>query len=165
MLIAASSGGDAEQIRADYVVRVRICAAWSPSSIVLSGCARSPDVRYREGRLLLKQGKLAEAMREADAGMRAEPSWRFRILKADILVSRSDAKAARGTTGGLTGFAIEESLARLRMDQGWLEYLSSNYSNAEALLQEATRIASPLNLPLLDVVIENRMGQVWSRLD
>jgi CHAT domain-containing protein len=127
---------------------------------LLVGCARSPDVRYREGRLLLKQGKLAEAMREADAGMRAEPSWRFRLLKADILVRRSDANGAREVLAVPQLPTDQESLARLRMDQGWLEYFSSNYSSAEALLQEAGRIARPLDLPLLDVVIENRIGVV-----
>ena len=63
-------------------------------SLILAGCGISPDVHYQRGRLLLKQGKQKEAMVEAEAGWRAEPSWRFRILKADILLVLGESKAA-----------------------------------------------------------------------
>jgi CHAT domain-containing protein len=108
----------------------------------------------------MKQGNLTEAMRQADAGMRAEPSWRFRILKADILLSRSDAAPARKLLAFPQLPSDQELLARLRMDQGWIEYLGSNYSSAAALLHQASQIARPLGLPLLEVVIENRAGLV-----
>jgi CHAT domain-containing protein len=130
---------------------------------ILAGCGMSPDVRYQKGRLLLRQGKLDEAMREAEAGMRAEQSWRFRILKADVLIVRSDAKAARELLAFSQPPSDQESLARLRMDQAWLENLDSNYSNSEALLQQASRIAQPLGLPVLEAMIENRIGLVEVR--
>ncbi len=38
--------------------------------LILTGCGTSPDVHYQNGRLFQKQGKLADAMREAEAGLR-----------------------------------------------------------------------------------------------
>jgi tetratricopeptide (TPR) repeat protein len=128
--------------------------------LLLAGCGRSPDAHYQRGRLLHKQGKLTEAMREAEAGLRAEPSWRFRILKADVLLARSDVAAARALLDSSQPPTGGESLARLRMAQGYAEYLTSNYSRADALLQQAAEAAKPLGLPFLDSLIENRMGLV-----
>jgi CHAT domain-containing protein len=131
--------------------------------LILAGCGTSPDVRYQKGRLLVKQGKLSEAMREAEAGLRVEPSWRFRILKSDVLLARGEAKEAMGLLASPKLPTDRESLARLRMDQGWAENLASNYSTAEALLQEASRIAEPLGLPSLEATIEMRIGSVQTR--
>ena len=128
--------------------------------LILAGCGTSPDVHYRNGRLLQKQGKLTEAMREAETGLRAEPSWRFRILKADILLARSDINAAKALLASPQLPSDNESLARLRMALGYAEYLTSNYSGAEQLLQQASQTAKPLGLPLLDATIENRVGLV-----
>jgi CHAT domain-containing protein len=128
--------------------------------LILASCGTSPDVHYQKGRLLLKQGRLSEAMREAEAGMQAERSWRFRILEADVLLTRSDTNAARKLLSFPQPPSDLESLARLRMDQGLLESLSSNYSRAEALLAQASQIAKPLGLPLLEAVIENRIGNL-----
>jgi tetratricopeptide (TPR) repeat protein len=128
--------------------------------LILAGCGTSPDVRYQNGRLLLKQGKLKEAMREADAGLRAESSWRFRILKADILLSRFDVEAARQLLTSTDLPTDQESLARLRMDQGWLEYMASNYSGAEQLLQQAGEVAKQPSIPVVEAMIENRKGLV-----
>jgi CHAT domain-containing protein len=128
--------------------------------LILAGCGTSPNVRYQNGRLLLKQGRLDEAMREADAGLRAEPSWRFRILKADILLTRFDVDGARQLLTSTEIPSDQESLARLRMDQGWLEYMRSNYSGAEQLLQQAGEVAKRPSLPVVEAMIENREGLV-----
>lgn len=128
--------------------------------LILAGCGTAPDVHYRKGRTLHRQGKLTEALREADAGLRAEPSWRFRILKADILLSRADTKAAKELLASAQLPADPELLARLKMAQGYAEYLTSNYSAAEQLLRQAAQVAKPLGLPLLEATIENRMGLV-----
>src|ERR1700693_5580697 len=128
--------------------------------LILAGCGTSPNVRYQNGRLLLKQGRLDEAMREADAGLRAEPSWRFRILKADILLTRFDVDGARQLLTSTEIPSDQESLARLRMDQGWLEYMRSNYSGAEQLLQQAGEVANRPSLPVVEAMIENREGLV-----
>lgn len=128
--------------------------------LILAGCGTAPDVRYRKGRTLHRQGKLTEALREADAGLRAEPSWRFRILKADILLSRADTKTAKELLASAQLPADPELLARLRMAQGYAEYLTSNYSAAEQRLRQAAQVAKPLGLPGLEATIENRMGLV-----
>ena len=130
---------------------------------MLAGCGASPEAHYQNGRLLLKQGKLNEAMAEAEAGMRAEHSWRFRILKADVLLARSDAKGALELLASAEPPADQESLARLRMDQGWAENLASNYSRAETLLEQANQIAKPLGMPSLEATIEMRIGAVQLR--
>lgn len=128
--------------------------------LILTGCGTSPDVRYQTGRSLHRQGKLAEALKEADAGLRAENSWRFRILKADILLSRADSSAALELLKSPQLPADAELLARLKMAQGYAEYLTSNYSAAEQLLQQAARAAKPLSSPWMDAMIENRKGLV-----
>ena len=102
-------------------------------------------------------------MREAEAGMRAEPSWRFRILKADVLLARSDTKGAKELLASAEPPSDPELLARLRMDQGWVEYLCSNYASAEALLHQAAGTAQPLGVPLLEATIESRIGVVETR--
>src|SRR5580700_8945562 len=97
--------------------------------LILTGCGTSPDEHYQNGRLLLKQGRKNEAMREAEAGMRVEHSWRFRILEADILLARGDTSAARKLISFPQPPSDVESLARLRMDQGMLESAAANFSS------------------------------------
>lgn len=128
--------------------------------LVLAACGTPPDVHYQRGRLFQKQGKLPEAMREAEAGFAAEPSWRFRILKADILLARADVGGAKALLAASGLPSDRESLARLRMAQAYAEYLTSNYSAAEQLLQQAAEAARPLGAPLLEALIENRKGLV-----
>ena len=132
--------------------------------LILAGCGTSPDVRYRSGRLLLKQGKLDQAMLQADAGLNAEHSWRFRILKADILLARSDIAGAKALLSEPGEPMDGESRARRKVDEGWMEHLASHSAQAELLLAQASDIAKPLRMPLLDALIENRMGLVSMRL-
>jgi CHAT domain-containing protein/Tfp pilus assembly protein PilF len=126
--------------------------------LILTSCGTSPDAHYRNGRLFLKRDKLNEAMREAEAGMRAESSWRFRLLEADVLLTRSDGNAAQKLLAFPHPPSDLESLARLRMDQGALDLMAFNYSGAEALLEQASQTAKQANLPLLEALIENRTG-------
>ncbi len=128
--------------------------------LLLAGCGTTPEAHYQKGKLLLKQNKLPEAMREAEAGMRQEPSWRFRILVADIFLTRSDGKDAAAVLAFAPPPADPESLARVRMAQGWAENLAANYSAASALLQQASDIARPLNIPSLEATIDLRLGVV-----
>jgi len=128
--------------------------------LILAGCGTSPDAHYQNGRLLLKQGKFTDAMREADQGLRAEPSWRFRILKADVLLARSDVNRAKPLLESSQLPSDRELLARLRMAQGYAEYRTSNYARAEAFFQQASEAAKPLGLPMLEATIENRQGLV-----
>jgi CHAT domain-containing protein/Tfp pilus assembly protein PilF len=131
--------------------------------LILAGCGVSPDTHYQNGKSLLMRSKPGEAMREAEAGMRAEPSWRFRILKADILLAQFEARAAKELLASAAPPSDPELLARLRMDQGWVENLESNYSEAEKLLAQAASIAAPLSPSTLQPVIEMRLGTVQGR--
>jgi CHAT domain-containing protein len=131
--------------------------------VFLVGCGASPDTHYQNGRLLLRQDKLDEAMREAEAGMRTESSWRFRILEADVLLKRGQTKAAKELLAFPVPPADAESRARLKADEAWFERVASNYDSAEALLREAARIATPLGLPLLDALIEMRLADTEVR--
>lgn len=129
---------------------------------VLAGCGTSPDAHYKNGRALLRQGKLPEAMREAEAGTSAEPSWRFRILKADVLLARGEGKAAKALLASAEPPSDPQLLTRLKMDEAWAESLASNYSQAEDLLQQARRIVKPLNNPL-EITVELRIGAVQTQ--
>ncbi|HVO97809.1 MAG TPA: CHAT domain-containing protein [Bryobacteraceae bacterium] len=131
--------------------------------LILAGCGASPEARYQEGRALMRQGKLDEAMAIAERGMRGGGSWPFRILKADVLLARADTKAARELLGLAPPPSDPELLARLRMDQAWAENLDANYSRAEALLLEAARIAAPLPPTVVQTVIEVRLGDVLAK--
>jgi CHAT domain-containing protein len=51
------------------------------------------------------------------------------------------------------------------MDQGWAEYVDSNYADADALLHQALDIVQPLGLPVLECTIEMRLGLTQERLD
>lgn len=130
----------------------------------LAGCGTSPEVHYQKGKLLLKQDKLDEAMREAEDGMKAEPSWRFRILKADVFLARSDGKSAKEILAFGPPPSDPELLARMQMDEGWAENFASNYPRAEALLQQASQTAKPVGNPSLEATIDIRMGVVQVRL-
>src|SRR5580698_7913187 len=101
--------------------------------LILASCGISPDAHYKSGRLLLKKGKYNEAMREADAGFDTEHSWRFRILKADIVMrARSDIKTAKELLSFTPPPTDLESQARLLTDEAYLESLASH--NAKALV-------------------------------
>lgn len=133
--------------------------------LIFAACGTSPDDHYRRGRLLLKQDDKNGALREAEAGLRAEPSWRFRILKADVLLARHETKAAEDLLASADLPSDPEMLARLRMDQGWAENLDSNYPKAATLLQQAHDIVQPLGLPVLESAIEMRLGLTQMKLD
>jgi CHAT domain-containing protein len=131
--------------------------------VVFAGCGASPEARYRQGRALLLNGKLDEAMAIAERGLRSDGTWPFRILKADVLLKRSDAKAARALLASAAPPTDPEMLARLRMDQGWVEHLDSNEASAEALLKQAALATAPLADQSLKAVIEMRLGDVLAK--
>ena len=68
-------------------------------AIVLTGCSAnrrppSPDDLYHNAETLLRQGRLKQALAAADSGLRVEPSWRFRLLKVEALLSSGQAREA-----------------------------------------------------------------------
>src|SRR6266851_3280754 len=95
----------------------------------LGGCggyaARSPESQYRNGESPRKQEKLPEALAEADAGFRVEPSWRFRLLKAKILTFLQPQQAIEILRASDLPNS-PELRARAQLCQGWAKFLVSD---------------------------------------
>jgi CHAT domain-containing protein/Tfp pilus assembly protein PilF len=132
--------------------------------VVLSGCARqSVDSIYQEAKSSLDRGELKSALAEADKGLRREPSWRFRLLKAEILLSNGDAPTAIEVLRAADPPESADLRARLAMHRGQAKYLLSDYAGSEIDLDQAREIAKPLHQPLLDAQIELRRGALLVR--
>jgi CHAT domain-containing protein/tetratricopeptide (TPR) repeat protein len=134
--------------------------------LVLCGCARrphaSPDALYHQAETLLKQGNLEGALANADNGFRAEPSWRFRLLKADILISVKPQEAI-----AVLDTAEPPPSAELRADQllrlGQAKLKLSDLDSAEQAFREAHDLAEPLGMRLLDARIEMLRGTLLAQ--
>jgi CHAT domain-containing protein/Flp pilus assembly protein TadD len=134
-------------------------------ALCLSGCARqTPDALYRTADTLLKKGQLPEALAAANAGLRVESSWRFRLLKADVLVSMNEGEKAMETLGAAPPPSAPEMRALFAMQEGYAQFLLSDYPAAEKALNQAREIARPLATPLLDAQIALRRGPLEERL-
>jgi CHAT domain-containing protein/Tfp pilus assembly protein PilF len=132
--------------------------------LLLSGCARqSPDSIYRKSKTLLDRGEWKPALAAADEGFRREPSWRFRLLKAEILLSNGDAPAALEVLRAADPPESDELSARLAMHRGQAKYLLSDYAGSELDLNRAREISNRLHQPLLDAEIELRRGALLVR--
>ena len=132
--------------------------------LILAGCGTSPDVRYKNGRLLLRQGKRDAAMREAEAGLRAESSWRFRILKADVLIANFDNNSATelftSALRSLANHPIRNRWCACPWTRAGSNIWQPIMPRAEALLQRASQTAKSAGLPSLEAVVEYRLGLV-----
>ena len=132
--------------------------------LLLSGCARqSADSIYQKSKTLLDRGELKPALAEAEEGFRREPSWRFRLLQAEILLSNSDAPGAIEVLRAADPPESDELRARLAMHRGQAKYLLSDYAGSEIDLNQAREISKRLNQPLLDAQIELRRGALLVR--
>jgi CHAT domain-containing protein len=131
--------------------------------LLLSGCAKqSTDSAYQKSKDLLDRGEFKQALAAADDGFRLEPSWRFRLLKAEILLSKGDAQAATEVLNAPDP-ETDELRARQAMHRGQAKYLLSDYAGSEADLELARKLASPLKQPVLDAQIELRRGALQVR--
>ncbi|HLX41910.1 MAG TPA: CHAT domain-containing tetratricopeptide repeat protein [Bryobacteraceae bacterium] len=122
----------------------------------------SPDVLYRTTQSLLYEGKLKEALATVDSGLKVEPSWRFRFLKAEILLPigpRRVIPALDETDRPST----PEIQARYKLYRGRAETALSDYGQAQADLDEARKLAAPLNLPLLNAEIGLYQGTLLAQ--
>src|SRR5690349_1506280 len=105
--------------------------------LLLLACSRqTPDSLYSTADTLLKQGKLSEALVRADDGLRKEPSWRFRLLKADVLLAMSEGKKAMETLHSAEPPALPELHARFAMQEGYANFLLADYPAAVKSLDE-----------------------------
>lgn len=134
--------------------------------LFLWGCAphpsSSPESLYHDAKKLLKEGKLKDALATADLGFRSEPSWRFRLLKAEVLLSINPEEALKVLETGEPPDAPEVR-ARVQLYRGWAKFRLAEYPEAEAALNRAREIAAPLPLPELKAEIELRRGSLLAQ--
>ncbi len=132
--------------------------------LFLCGCGwPGADSLYRDAQSLLRRGDLKTALAKAEAGLRAEPSWRFRLLKTEILLTSGEAAGAGRFLASLPAPADAETRARKRMFEAQADYLQSNFLEAEAAIEECAALAAPLKIPLLDAQIESRRATLALR--
>jgi CHAT domain-containing protein len=134
------------------------CARIPAAALLLlgAGCGRRSADPYRETVALVKRGELKAALESADAGLRAEPSWRWRLLKAQILITGGQAVDAARFLASMPAPTDPENLARWRMYQGQADYMQSDLAGAETAIGQARSLAKDLGIPLLDAEIDMR---------
>jgi CHAT domain-containing protein len=133
-------------------------------ALAASDCARkpSPDALYQRAQSLLYEGKLKTALDTVETGLKAEPSWRFRFLRAEILLPLGPRRVLQ-TLDEAGPPASPEVQARYKLYRGRAETALSDYRHAQADLDEARDLASPLNLPLLTAEIELYRGTLLAQ--
>ncbi|MGH9453185.1 MAG: CHAT domain-containing protein, partial [Terriglobia bacterium] len=140
-------------------------------------CARPqraplPDV-YQKAQLLEHQDDLTRALAIADQGLHRSLKeqetayyWRFRLLKAEVLLVQGDSSAAsklvEGSIPKITGAG--ELRARQRMDQGRLQYSLGEVQNSLLSYDQAAQLARSAGLESLLAEIELRQGGSFLRL-
>jgi len=126
--------------------------------VLLAGCGwhagASPEALYRDGQTLLRRGDMKGARAKAEAGLAREPSWRFRLLKAQVLLTSGEAVEAGRFLASFAAPQDPETRARWRMFQGQADYAQSNFLQSEAAISEAAALAGSLKAPLLAAEIE-----------
>ncbi len=129
-----------------------------------AGCGRpSADVLFRRAEQYKQQENFRSALESAEEGFRREPSWRFRLLKADILLASRKAREALEALRAPEDSLTPEQRAQLAMYRGTAAYLLSDYPAAEADLVRARLLAKRLALAGLDGEIELRLSTVQVR--
>jgi len=138
-----------------------------PLLLLLGSCGRpepSPDARYTNARRLLREGDLKVALLQAEAGLKVEPSWRFRLIKAEILLSSGKAVEAVEVLDSASPPENAELSARLAMCRGWARLKLADYPAAGLQLNQALEKARALGLPLLEGEVEVRRGALLVQL-
>ena len=133
--------------------------------LVLTGCARpspSTDTVYKDARELLDQGNLKDAIAKIESGIAREPSWRFRLLRAEALNLQGDSEGALRALDAPPP-VLPEDRSRLALLRAQAAFNLSRNDQAEALLNEAQEIARPLPSPLAGAEIELWLGNVRMR--
>jgi CHAT domain-containing protein len=134
---------------------------------LLSGCGASHleslEANYRTAGRLLATGDFQRALPIADSGLRRcgsseEWCWKFRLLKADALVTSGDQKSALKLLEGSAAPASSDLQARRRMHQGWAYFYLSEYPRSEKYLNEAHALAAASGSPALIAEVEQRQG-------
>jgi CHAT domain-containing protein/Tfp pilus assembly protein PilF len=151
----------------------QLALGWLP----VAGCKRqpalAPEAVYANATLLRRRGNLAEALRLAEEGsqrFRSDPHsewhWKFRLLKAEVLLTEGNASEAAALLRQSAPIPSDnpEIEARLLLDRGWAEFSLSDFPESERLLSESLQLATSHGLRSLVTEIELRRGAVLARL-
>jgi CHAT domain-containing protein len=137
---------------------------------LLSGCSRQRTQpiagEYSTAENLLKQGDWKEALAPADSGLRrcgslSEWCWKFRLLKAEALVTGRQYSAALALLDFPGNPPRLELQAQRKMHQGYALCRLYKYSQGQKLLDEALALARASPSALLAAEIELRQGTVF----
>lgn len=154
--------------------------AWLGCLLMLvsfAGCRRqrtaAPQQVYSQAQVLLRQDDPPRALAAADQGLRlAEKrgdalfAWKFRLLKAEVLLGQgSAADAARLLEGDMPAApAFDELRGRRLMDLGWAAYLVSDWEKSLPYFKQAADIARSQGYTLLLAETLLRRGDSLVRL-
>lgn len=133
--------------------------------ILLSACGgrQSPDILYQQAQALYDRGKPKEALKAIEQGSGLEPSWRFRLLKAEILMGGGNMDQALELLDMKPPPTVLEDRARAAMLRGQAEFRRSEFDRADASFTEAEGLAKLVSSPLLDAKIAFRRGNLSMR--
>jgi tetratricopeptide (TPR) repeat protein len=147
------------------VAGLLVLALWGCSSSKQAGKpAGGSDALYADAARRLRQGDSATALARAQEGLRAEGSWRFRLLEAEIQLNRGDTKSADQVLSFATPPETPQLRARLLMHRGWARFKAADYKRSEELLNQAHAAAVSLNDVTLESEVEVRRGALLARI-
>jgi CHAT domain-containing protein/tetratricopeptide (TPR) repeat protein len=133
-------------------------------AVTLAGCSRqSPDTLYNDAESLRNRGQLKQALENIDRGISTENSWRFRLLKTQVLLQNGDAKEALGLLESPPRPDAQEDRARFAMLHGQADFMLSNNDQSDAFLNQAAALAATLSSPRLQAEIDVRRGTLRLR--
>jgi CHAT domain-containing protein len=135
---------------------------------VCSVACRSPESDYKSLKQAVDRGEFSYALTRADGALRRYGSrdaiwdWRFRVLKARILVSRSQGEEALSLLApeppaDLTSTEIPE---QRKLYQGIAHRYNQRFTDAERDFEEAERLAQPL-APLYTCQVLIARAALW----
>jgi CHAT domain-containing protein/tetratricopeptide (TPR) repeat protein len=134
----------------------------------LCGCRAAPDPRVTHDRIIreIKQGDFNNALQDANnasqqfAALGPEWDWRFRILKAQILISRASPRDALAVLNGdLPPDLVSTDLAVSKAMYEGISYRSlQQFSKAEDKLAQAEKLAQSIKPQLLCQILIARAG-------
>src|SRR5437660_5151682 len=148
------------------IALIRVCIL-PAISVSLSGCSREqpPQKAYEQIVSEINHGDLSAARRAADEAITRygpdsqEWSWRFRILKAQVLISQSAPQEALAILRGELppGLATKDVAVRKILLEGTAYRSAQEFGPAEKQLNEAKRLAESFQPQLLCEVL-NAIG-------
>ena len=124
---------------------------WLFLLLIFAGGCRTAGIEsrqadYQTSERLLREGDFKRALSLADSelqtcGSSPEWCWKFRLLKAEALITSRQEKAALELLEGSGSPTQSDLQARRRMHQGRAWFLLSDYTRAEKFLNEARALA------------------------